>query len=161
MTAILYNAPAGVPGDVTRLDETLVVPELLGEAFTAFGVPYKYNGSGKAINIAAMDTAAAFKGIISRSVPSQSGNLTQGYNDAIPNVEATAGGVRRGYVNVLCKVGTPVKGGIVYMRVVADSPKAIGDLEATSDSTNSVALSGVEWGVNGKDASNITELYIK
>lgn len=161
MTAYLYNAPAGVPGDVTRELETLVEPVLLGAAFTAFGVPYKMDSAGKAIPVANGDAATVFKGIISRFVPSISGNMTQGLNDAIPNQDSTQGGVRRGYVNVLCKVGTPVKGGTVYMRVVAASGKAIGDLEATSDSTNSVALVGVEWAVNGKDASNITELYIK
>lgn len=161
MTAYLYNAPAGVPGDVTRLQDSNVEPVLLGEAFTGFGKPFKFNSSGKAVNIAASDTAAVFKGILTRIVPSIGGNTASGLNDAIPNQDSTQGRLVSGYANVVCTVGTPVKGGIVYMRVVADTGKLVGDLEATADSTNSVALVGVEWVVNGKDADNITELLIK
>jgi hypothetical protein len=159
--AYLYNAPAGVPGTVTRLQDSVVEPVLLGAAFSAFGVPFKFNGSGKAIPIAASDAATVFKGILTRSVPSISGNTTETFAGGIPNQEASQGGLRRGFVNVLCTIGTPVKGGIVYMRVVADTGKAVGDLEATADGSNNVALTGVEWAVNGKDADNITELYIK
>ena len=157
----LYNAPAGVVGTVTRLQDSRIEPVLLGAAFAAFGLPFKFDGSGKAIPIAASDTAAAFKGVIVRNAPSISGNTSEGFADGIPNQEAAQGGLRSGYISVLCKVGTPVKGGIVYMRVVADTGKLVGDFEATSDTTNSVALVGVEWAVSGKDANNITELYIK
>lgn len=162
MTAYLYNAPAGVPGDVTRKLETNVEPILLGEAFDAFGKPYKLNAStGKAENIDASDAATVFKGILTRSVPAISGNDSQGLNDAIPNADSPQGGMVRGYCNVLCTVGTPVRGGTVYMRVETDTGKAIGDFEATSDSSNSVALVGVEWASNGKDANNIAEIKIK
>lgn len=161
MTAYLYNAPAGVPGDITRLQNTLVEPVLLGEAFTAFGKPFKFDSSGKAVNIAASDTATVFKGILTRIVPSIGGNSNSGLADCIPNTEYEQGAVRKGYVNVLCTIGTPVKGGTVYMRVVAASGKVVGDLEATSDGVNNVALTNVEWAVNGKDADNITELFIK
>ena len=161
MTAYLYNAPAGVPGDVTRLQESLVEPVLLGAAFTAFGQPFKFNSSGKAIPVAASDAASVFKGIITRVVPSIGGNTASGLNDAIPSQDSTQGGLRKGFCNVLCTIGTPVKGGTVYMRVVAASGKLVGDLEATADGTDNVALTGVEWAVNGKDADNITELFIK
>lgn len=160
--AYLYNAPAGVPGTVTRVLDSQVEPVLLGEAFTAFGKPFKFDAStGKAINIDASDAASVFKGIIVRSVPSMSSASGQSFADGAPTEDAPQGGLREGYVNVLCTVGTPVKGGIVYMRVVADTGKAVGDLEASSDSSNSVVLVGVEWAVNGKDADSITELYIK
>lgn len=155
------NAPAGIPGDVTRKLETLVEPIMLGAAIAAFGVPVKFNGSGKAIAIAASDTAAVFKGILSRSVPTISGSTVETFAGGVPNVETVQGIVRKGYVAVLCTIGTPVKGGTVYMRVVAASGKAVGDLEATADGTDNVALVGVEWAVNGKDADNITELFIK
>lgn len=158
----LYNAPAGVPGTVTRLQDSQVDSLILGEAFEAFGVPFKFDATtGKAINIDASDTAAVFKGIIVRSVPSISGSTAEGMADGKPNLDSPCGGLRSGYGSVLCKVGTPVKGGTVYMRVVAASGKAVGDFEATSDSTNSVALVGVEWAANGKDADNVAELYIK
>lgn len=162
MTSYLKNAPAGVPGDVTRLQNSIVEPILLGEAFTAFGVPYKLDAStGKAMMIDASDAATVFKGVLSRSVPSIGGNFNQGLNDAIPNADSSQGGMVEGYINVLCPVGTPVKGGIVYMRVVAATGKLVGDFEATADGANSVVLAGVEWASNGKDANNIAELKIK
>lgn len=159
--AYLKNAPAGVVGDVTRLQNSIVEPVMQGSQFSGYGLPFKFNGSGKAVPIEAGDTAASFKGILVRMVPSIGGNSAQGLNDTIPNLESVQGRLVEGYANVQCKVGTPVKGGTVYMRVVAAAPKAIGDFEATSDSTNSVALVGVEWAVNGKDADNITEIYVK
>lgn len=161
MTAYLYNAPAGVPGDVTRIQDSVVEPIQLGEAFSAFGVPYKLDPTtGKAMNIDASDAATVFAGILSRSVPSIGGNTNQGLNDAIPNQEATNGGCVLGYVNVECKVGTPVKGQPVYMRITADTGKAVGDLETAADSGKCVAINAV-FAVNGKDASNITEIRIK
>jgi len=160
--AYLYNAPAGVPGTVTRLQDSVVEPVILGEAFTAFGAPFKFDPTtGKAMMIDSGDAATVFKGIITRSVPSINGAAGQLFADNAPNLESPQGGLRRGFVNVLCTVGTPVKGGTVYMRVTADTGKAVGDLEASSDGLNSVVLVGVEWGVNGKDADNITELFIK
>ena len=62
---------------------------------------------------------------------------------------------------VACTIGTPVRNGTVYMRVVAAAGKAIGDLEATADGANSVALTGVAWASDGKDSSNVAELKIK
>lgn len=162
MTAYLYNAPAGVVGDVTRLQNSVIEPVLLGEAFTAFGKPFKFDATtGKAMNIAASDTAAVFAGIITRVIPAISGDLSQTLAGGVPSLTASQGALRRGFCNVLCTVGTPVKGGVVYLRVVAGSGKLVGDLEATADSTNNVALPGVEWAVSGKDADNIAELYIK
>lgn len=161
MTAYLYNYPSGVVGDVSRLQDSVVEPVMLGEAFTAFGKPFKFNSSGQAINIAASDTAAVFKGIITRVVPAISGNTVETFAGGIPNQDAPNGALREGFGIVLCAIGTPVKGGIVYMRVVADTGKFVGDLEATADGSNNVALAGVEWATNGKDASNIAEIYIK
>jgi len=161
MTAYLYNAPSGVPGDVTRKQESNVEPIILGEAFDHFGRPYKLDATtGKAMMIDAGDAATVFDGILSRSVPQISGNDSQGLNDAIPNADSVNGGLVRGYINVICTVGTPVRGGIVYMRVQTDTGKEIGDFEATSDTTNSVALVGVEWASNGKDASGIAEIRV-
>lgn len=161
MTAYLYNAPAGVPGDVTRIQDSTVEPILLGEAFSAFGRPYKLDATtGKAMEIDASDAATVFAGIVSRSVPSIGGNTASGLNDAIPNAESSQGGVIKGYVNVLCPVGTPVKGQPVYMRITADTGKAVGDLETAADAGKCVAINAV-FAVNGKDASNITEIFIK
>lgn len=161
MTAFLFRAPSGVAGDITRQLDTIVESGLLNAAKvpTAFGAPVKIT-NGKFEKIEASDDAADFFGILSRLVPSIAGDTAQTFASGTPNADAVQGIIVSGYVNVVCTVGTPVRGGTVFMRVVADSGKTIGDLEATADSTNSVALTGVAWSVDGKDASNVTEIRI-
>lgn len=134
MTSFLYRAPSGVAGDVTRPDDTVVEPGLLNaaQAPTAFGAPVKLV-SGKFEKIAASDAAAVFAGILSRIAPSIAGDTAQTFAGGTPNTDSVQGIVVEGYVNVVCTIGTPVRGDTVYMRVVAASGKAVGDLEAISD----------------------------
>lgn len=162
MASFLYRMPSGVVGSVTRALDTSVESAFMNiaKAVTAFGAPCKMT-SGKIELIESGDTAASFYGIVSRVAPSISGSTAQLFADGVPNSDVAQGVVVRGYVNVTCTVGTPVRGGAVYMRVVAATGKAIGDLEATADSTNSVALTNVVWAVDGKDANNIAEIRIK
>lgn len=161
MTSILYRASSGVAGDVTRPDNTVVEPGLLNAsaAPTAFGAPVKLV-SGKFEKIASGNAATVFAGILSRIAPSIAGDLVQTFAGGTPNANAVQGIVVKGYVNVVCTQGTPARGGQVFMRVVAATGKAVGDLEATADGVNNVALTGVTWAVDGKDASNVTEIRI-
>ncbi len=162
MTSFLYRAPSGVAGDVTRPDDTIVEPGLLNaaQAPAAFGVPVKIV-SGKFEKIASADVATVFAGILSRIAPSIAGDTAQAFASGTPNTASVQGIVTSGYVNVLCLVGTPARGGIVYMRVTAAAGKLVGDLEATSDTTLSVALVGVTWATDGKDSGNVAEISIK
>lgn len=162
MTSFLYRAPSGVPGDITRPDDTVVEPGLLNadESPTEFGAPVKIV-SGKFEKIASADDETVFAGILSRVAPSIAGDTAQSYASGTPNTNSVQGIVVSGYVNVLCPVGNPARGGIVYMRVTADTGKLVGDLEATSDTTLSVALVGVTWASDGKDSGNIAEIRIK
>jgi hypothetical protein len=155
----LYNAPAGVPGTVTRLQDSTVDTVLLGEAFTAFGVPFKFNSAGKAVNIESGDAATLVKGFIARSVPSISGASGEAFGDGAPSQDSPCGGLRKGFISVKCNVGTPVKGGQVFIRNVAATGKPVGSLETAAVTDEVVALPGVEWAVNGKDSNNITEIY--
>lgn len=166
MTAYLYSAPAGVPGDVSRPDETNVEPAKLiavSSVFAqAFGIPVKY-ATGGISQIASGDAATVFAGILIREAPSIAGSNTQGLDDAIPNQFQVQGFAVRGYVTVKCVAGTPVRGGIVYMQVTANSPYNVGDLRADGvDSGNAVALTATQasWASDGKDASNNAEIRI-
>ena len=161
MTSYLYRAPAGVAGDVTRPDDTVVEPGLLNaaKAPTAFGAPVKIV-SGKFEKIEASDAASVFYGVLSRVAPSIAGDLVQTFAGGTPNTASVQGIVREGYVNVVCTQGTPARGGQVFMRVTADTGKAVGDFETAADSGKCVALTGVTWAVDGKDASNIAEIRI-
>lgn len=161
MTSILYRASSGVAGDVTRPDNTVVESGLLNAsaAPTAFGAPVKLV-SGKFEKIASGDAATVFAGILSRIAPSIAGDLVQTFAGGTPNADAVQGIVVKGYVNVVCTQGTPARGGQVYMRITADTGKLVGDLETAADAGKCVALSGVTWAVDGKDASNVTEIRI-
>lgn len=165
MTSYLYAAPSGVPGDISRVDESNVEPAMLITPFPAnYGVPMMYAVGG--VNFSATPTAAAFAGILARAVP---GISQSSVNEAVstfqPNQSEPQGLMVRGYIDVLCTVGTPVRGQPVYMRTVAASGKAVGDLEATSDPGNNVALSAtpvgnVTWAVDGKDSFNNAEVRV-
>lgn len=160
-TAILKTMPTGIAGDVTRPHLSKVEPIAVGTpAPTAFGVPMKIS-AGKAIPFAGAEAASAFYGINTRSTPSVGGNINAGFSNGIPNANPVTGILRAGYISVLCKVGTPARGGAVYIRVVDASPKFIGDLEATADSTNSVIMPNASWATDGKDAGNNAEIFIR
>lgn len=157
-TSILKFAPVGVPGDVTRLQESNVEAVMQGSQFSAFGLPCKYDGAGKVVPFAGGEVAADFVGFLTRMVPSISGNLNQGFSDTMPWLAAAQGLLVRGYCVVICTIGTPVRGGKVYARVVAAPGKAIGDIEATADGANNIELPLVEFAIGGKDASNFAEI---
>lgn len=165
MVAYLYQSPAGVPGDVTRVDETNVEPAMLVPVSTvyaqAFGIPMAYVAGGISQWVTG-NVAADFAGILVREVPSISGSVNSGFADNIPFPDVPQGLAVRGYISVKCAIGTPARGGVVYIRTVAASGKFIGDLEATSDPSNNVALSTTQasWAVDGKDADGNTELRI-
>jgi hypothetical protein len=55
MPSYLYRAPAGIPGSITRVDETVVEPGYLAAANfpTAFGQPVKIS-SGKFVLMGAL-----------------------------------------------------------------------------------------------------------
>ncbi len=166
MAAYLYSAPAGVPGDVTRVDESAVEPAMLiavSAVFAqAFGIPVKY-ATGGISQFASGDAATVFAGVLVREVPSISGNTNQGLTDNIPYPSVPQGFCTRGYVNVLCVVGTPTRGGVVYVQSVANGGVAVGAFRADgTDSGNAVALTATQatWASDGKDASNNAELRI-
>lgn len=168
MTAYLKQAPTGVPGDITRPDETTVEPAMLiavsGVYAQAFGIPMKYVTGGIQQFNGGAEAAAAFAGVLVREVPAMSGSFASDatLDGTVPNPEQVHGLAVRGYINVKCSVGTPVRGGTVYVRIVAATGKLVGDFEASSDGGNSVALTATQatWASDGKDADNNAELRI-
>lgn len=151
------SVPAGYAGDISRnaglLSETGILNQ--AKAPTSLGSPLKIT-AGRFEKIEAGDTADSFVGILARVVPYVQPVTGEEYDIKEPITV-----VREGYVKVKCTIGTPVRGGVVYMRVVADVGKEIGDLEATADGVNNVALPNAEWAIDGKDSSSISEIKIK
>ena len=164
MAAYLKQAPNGIPGDVTRVDETNVEPAMLvaasGVYAQAFGIPMKYVAGGIQQFNGGAETAASFAGVLVREVPSIAGNLSVSYSDNIPYSAVPQGLAVRGYVAVLCAAGTPARGALVYVQIVANGGVAVGSFRATSDSTNTIQLANTTWAVDGVDASGNAEIRI-
>lgn len=168
MTAYLFQAPNGVPGDITRTDETNVEPAMLIAASSvfaqAYGIPMKYV-SGGIQQFSGSETAPVFAGVLVREVPSIAGDLNSDtvLDPTVPYAKQVQGLAVRGYVSVKCVAGTPARGGVVYVQVTANGGIAIGAFRADgTDSGNAVALTATqaEWATDGKDSFNNAELRI-
>lgn len=164
MPSYLYSAPAGVPGDITRTDETNVEPARLIAASSvyaqAFGIPMKYVSGGIQQFNGGAEVAADFAGILVREVPAISGNLNAGLDNTVPNPNQINGMAVRGYVSVKCAAGTPVRGALVYIQIVANGGVAVGSFRATADSSNTIQTTNLTWASDGKDADNNAEVRI-
>jgi hypothetical protein len=140
--------PAGIPGDLTRPAQATVSTELLDTTYypTKFGVPGAIDATSHNFRaIKASDTAASVYGFYVRPFPT-AGNGTDGLGTSTPPVSGIANVLKRGYINVVCNYGTPVKNGAVYVRTVANGANTIiGGVEAQSDSTNSFVLTGATF----------------
>jgi hypothetical protein len=163
----LFQAPTGVPGDITRPDETNVEPAMLvgvgGTVFpTAFGIPVKYVAGGIQQFNGGSETAASFAGVLIREAPSISGIAGDTTLGGIPNSVQPQGLAVRGYVSVVCAAGTPARGGVVYVQIIADAV-AVGAFRADgTDGGNAIALTAAqaEWASDGVDAAGNAELRI-
>jgi len=164
MTAYLYQAPNGVPGDVTRVDESNVEPAMLIAASSvfaqAFGIPMKYTTGGIQQFNGGAEAPASFAGILIREVPSISGNTLQGLNDNIPNPEVPNGLMVRGYAAVICLTGTPARGGAVYVQIAAQTGRPVGSFHTTDDGSDAILLDNVSWATDGKDADGVAEIRV-
>lgn len=165
MPAYLTQAPVGIPGDVTRTDETNVEQLKFTEANcpAVFGFPYVF-AAGVPAKFGASNVAADFAGVLVREVPGIAGTAAsdETFNGSVPYYKQVLGGAVRGYVSVKCASGTPARNGIVYIQVVASGGVAVGEFRADSDGANSVALSNTQasWESNGKDSDSNAELRI-
>lgn len=162
MTAYITEIPSGVPGDITRSSHALVEPGVLNSAAT----PDSYGKAVKIVNgkfekIASGDSASVVYGLLARSVPNVSNTLNQSFGASVPNADIIQGILVQGYMIVECKVGTPVRGGSVYVRITESGTKKVGDFETAADSGSCVALPNVIWAVTGKDSNSCTEIRIK
>lgn len=162
--AYLFNAPSGVPGAVSRPDESNVEPIMLGATPPVlFGLAVKYDTNGSAVVPATGDAATVFAGIVIREVPSISGTTAQGLTDAVPNTVQPQGLLVRGYASIVCVAGTPVRGGVVYMQITLNNSVIPGSFRADgTDSGNAVALTITQatWAVDGLDANNNAEIRV-
>lgn len=166
MTSYLYQAPSGVPGDITRVDESNVEPAMLVTPFPSnYGVAMKYGTAG-ITPYAAGDAASVVAGTLARAVPgiSQSSS-NEAVNTFQPNQSEPQGLMTRGYMCVKVNAGTPVRGQPVYIVQTASSGHAAGAFETTANSGANVALSSTivgnfTWASDGVDANGFGEIRV-
>lgn len=168
--AYTFSAPVGYAGDVTRQLETNVEPAMLIAVTSvfaqSFGIAMVYAAGGIS-QWSGSNVQADFAGVLTRSVPQQAGSIASDTaappNGGVPNPDQPNGLCVRGYVAVICGYGNPARGGLVYVRTVANSNnELVGTFDATSDGGNNVVLTATqaEWASDGKDSNNIAELRI-
>lgn len=171
--AYLTQAPSGVPGDVTRVDESNVEPTRIavqGSDYPKVGMGVKQNSDGTAVQVPSGDAATTFAGVLVREVPgiSNSSSDDASFLPQTPLVTQVSGLLVRGYASVICAAGTPVRGGVVYWQVTDNGGVKAGSFRADgTDSGNAVALTITQatWASNGKGPdgngnTNIAEIRV-
>lgn len=158
--AFLYRMPAGIPGSVSRNSAFTIEPNIISSTTppTLYGIPVKLDANQRITGIVGGDTTASVFGFLARPFPTNSG--TQGIAAATPPVNGPCDVLKMGYINVKVNVGTPVKGGAVYVRTVlnvAIPAGLVGDIEAASDGTNTFVLTGAYF-TGGIDANGNGEI---
>jgi len=171
MVSYLYQSPSGVPGDVSRVDDSNVEPVTLVSPFpTNYGQPMKYAAGGGTLPtgvtpMVAADAATVFAGILTRQAPAISGSSTNeaAFTDQ-PLSTQIQGLCVRGYVTVFVNAGTPARGSIVGFVQTASAGHPAGSFETTTTGNN-IPLSGtlvgdVTWAADGVDTNGFGEVRI-
>jgi hypothetical protein len=109
------------------------------------------------------EAATVFAGVLVREVPSEAGSTTSDtqYTPTAPLGTQVNGFLVRGYISVLCTLGTPARGGTVYIQTSAGGSTSIGDFQATSTANNTaLTATQAEWASDGVDANLNAELRV-
>ena len=156
--AFIYRMPAGIAGDVTRLEHAKIEPQLMDSSYPVllFGVPVKMV-SGKVRPMAAGDSSQPY-GFSVRPYPSQMA-ASEALGAATPDpTKGIIDVLVSGYMTVLVAEGVPVKDGAVYYRSQAGSPAAnVGRIEVDSSGspTTNVAITGAVFMGTGDADGNV------
>jgi hypothetical protein len=163
--AYTFAAPMGVPGDVTRTDESNVEPIFLITPFpTNYGVAM-VAATGGGTPFAAAGTAATVIGLLVRAVPGISNSSS---NEAVdqftPNQAEVQGLMVRGYACVAVNAGTPVRGSAVGIVQTASGGHPAGAFETTTTGNNiplsSTVVGNWTWAQDGVDPNGYGEVRI-
>jgi hypothetical protein len=152
----------GYPGNYARSGDQVVRtrPVKSDSGNIAFGDAVILNVDGTVSKADATATAANFAGIAAREIKGARFYPDQDTAYYAPLEPADI--FERGAVSVVCRAGTPVPGGAVYLRTTANAgvpTGVVGGLEAAADSGKSVALANCKWGT-AADANGVAELVI-
>lgn len=138
-------------------DMVITTKPNVGSAAIPFGTVLM-QGSGGVQAAGATLTAGTFVGIAAAQIQSASSYLSQNSAGQYEVGEAVSC-FQVGRVNVKVAQGTPALYGDVYVRITADTGKAIGDIECAADSGKCIKLDNCQFG-GPKDANGVAELVI-
>lgn len=159
MVSYTTRMPSGFIGQVTRDDSKTIVSEIIDATTppTAYGSFVKLV-SGKLQPIASGDAASVVLGLLVQPFPVQASGVVSALDTAAtPPASGLADVMRRGYLAVKLAQGTAAKKGQVYVRVTADTGKAVGDIETAADSAKCVAVTGCFF-TGAADANGVVEV---
>lgn len=155
--AYLYTPPFGIAGDISRPSQPYTVetqPLNPSLPFSGYGLPGKL-ASGLFVPITT--TGDPVYGFLVRVFPAQGANASDPLGTAVPIATGPANILRKGYLNVVCQLGTPTLGAAVYVRFQSPSGNQIvGGLEQGS-TANNYLLTGAQW-QGPADANNNAEI---
>lgn len=152
---------AGWPGTQSRTADA-IIQNRIAAGTIKFGQAVALTNQNKWRLVATGDQAADVAGIAVRNVVQANTFDPQSNPDYVANDPCDV--LTRGNITVKCQRGTPVAGAAVYVRITANAsyPNAVvGGFEASSDSTNSVQVSNIEWTTGVVDANGCTEVTVK
>ena len=165
MPVFTFRMPAGIPGQVTREQQSTVEAQLMSVAtpLTAFGLPgaidattFQFRG------ITTGDAATAVYGFLVRPYPTTGGAVNDPLATATPAIAGICNVLVRGYLDVVVNGATAaVKNGLVYVRVAAAAAgKPIGGIEAAADGGNTIVLPAHTYFMGPADANGNTEIAV-
>lgn len=157
--AFLYRMPAGIPGDVNRVQAATIEAQVITPSGTtghptAYGLAVSIDATTHQVRVVADPDTAAY-GFLVRPYPTNSG--TDGLGTSTPPLTGICDVLKRGYMTVKLGGSTAaVKGGAVYVWSSADSGDHVqGQVEAASPSTDGFAISGAYFMGPADDNGNV------
>lgn len=151
----------GYPGTQSRQADA-IIQNRIANGVIAFGAPVKLLDTNKWGAIGAGDAADDVAGIAVREVVQANTYDPQSNPDYVANMPCDV--MVRGNCIVKCQRGTPKAGGTVYVRIAANDtyPDAVvGGIEALADTTNTIAVSNMEFTTGVMDSNGNVEITIK
>lgn len=166
-TAFTFRMGAGFAGDINRGHPASIQPCEISSAnpVTAYGQPVVIDGTTNSVRpFLANDAFTDIWGVTARPYPIQQSTTSQSYGAApygsdVPPLFQPIDVLRGGYIMVPV-VGTPVKGGAVFIWNIASAGGHIlGGFEAAAGSTVALNTAIYQWN-SPADSNGIAELII-
>lgn len=151
----------GWPGTQSRQADAIIQNRIAAHDIK-FGEAVILTSANKWDNVASTTVGTDIAGVAVREVVQANTYDPQSNPDYKADTPCDV--MTRGNVIVKCQRGTPTAGAAVYVRVAPNASYptcVVGGFEASSDSTNSVQVSNIEWTTGDIDANLSAEVTIK